>query len=73
MPGEGYRTLAAHDSPSLAVVMHELNKRSSNFAAEQVLRTLGAEVVGRPGTWENGLEAVARYLESLGIKRNAYR
>jgi D-alanyl-D-alanine carboxypeptidase/D-alanyl-D-alanine-endopeptidase (penicillin-binding protein 4) len=73
VPGEGYRTLAAHDSPSLAVVMHELNKRSSNFAAEQVLRTLGAEVVGRPGTWENGLEAVAKYLESLGIARNTYK
>ncbi len=73
VPTEGFRTLAAHDSPSLAVVMHELNKRSSNFAAEQVLRTLGAEVVGRPGTWENGLEAVARYLESLGINRSAYK
>ena len=72
VPQEGYRTLAAHDSPSLAVVMHELNKRSSNFAAEQVLRTLGAEVVARPGTWENGLEAVAKYLEGLGIARNSY-
>ena len=53
--------------------MHDLNKRSSNFAAEQVLRTLGAEVVGRPGTWDKGLEAVARYLDSLGIARNSYR
>ena len=53
--------------------MHDLNKRSSNFAAEQVLRTLGAEVVGRPGTWDKGLEAVGRYLDSLGIPRNSYR
>jgi D-alanyl-D-alanine carboxypeptidase/D-alanyl-D-alanine-endopeptidase (penicillin-binding protein 4) len=73
VPNEGLRTLAAHDSPSLAVIMHELNKRSSNFAAEQVLRTLGAEVVGRPGTWANGLEAVALYLQSLGIQRNSYK
>ena len=29
----GLRALAAHDSPSLAVVMHDLNKWSSNFAA----------------------------------------
>jgi len=73
VPGEGFRALAAHDSPSLAVVMHDLNKRSSNFAAEQVLRTLGAEVVGRPGTWDKGLEAVGRYLDSLSIPRNSYR
>jgi D-alanyl-D-alanine carboxypeptidase/D-alanyl-D-alanine-endopeptidase (penicillin-binding protein 4) len=73
VPGEGFRSLAAHDSPSLAVVVHDLNKRSSNFAAEQVLRTLGAEVVGRPGTWDKGLEAIARYLDSLGIPRNSYR
>jgi D-alanyl-D-alanine carboxypeptidase/D-alanyl-D-alanine-endopeptidase (penicillin-binding protein 4) len=73
VPNDGYRILAAHDSPSLAVVMHELNKRSSNFAAEQVLRTLGAEVVARPGTWQNGLEAIALYLQSLGIPRNSYK
>jgi D-alanyl-D-alanine carboxypeptidase/D-alanyl-D-alanine-endopeptidase (penicillin-binding protein 4) len=73
VPPEGFRTLATHDSPSLAVVLHDLNKRSSNFAAEQVLRTLGGEVVGRPGSWDKGLEAVARHLESLGIPRNAYR
>jgi serine-type D-Ala-D-Ala carboxypeptidase/endopeptidase (penicillin-binding protein 4) len=73
VPAEGYRTLATHDSPSLAVVLHDLNKRSSNFAAEQVLRTLGGEVVGRPGSWDKGLEAVARHLEALGIPRNSYR
>jgi serine-type D-Ala-D-Ala carboxypeptidase/endopeptidase (penicillin-binding protein 4) len=73
VPGEGFRALAAHDSPSLAVVMHDLNKRSSNFAAEQVLRTLGAEVVGRPGTWDKGLEAIGRFLDSLGMSRNSYR
>ena len=73
VPAEGFRTLASHDSPALAVVLHDLNKRSSNFAAEQVLRTLGGEVVGRPGSWDKGLEAVARHLESLGIQRNSYK
>jgi D-alanyl-D-alanine carboxypeptidase/D-alanyl-D-alanine-endopeptidase (penicillin-binding protein 4) len=37
-----------------------------------VLRTLGAEVMGRPGTWQKGLDAVARYLESLGILKASY-
>ncbi len=70
---DGWRALATHDSPPLAIVVHDLNKRSSNFAAEQVIRTLGAEVVGRPGTWDKGLEAVARYLESVGIHRGSYK
>jgi len=71
-PKDGLRVLATHDSPPLAVVAHELGKRSSNFAAEQLLRTLGGEIMGRPGTWQKGLDAVARYLESAGISRGTY-
>jgi serine-type D-Ala-D-Ala carboxypeptidase/endopeptidase (penicillin-binding protein 4) len=72
VPKEGMRVLATHESPTLAVVVHELGKRSSNFAAEQLLRTLGAETLGRPGTWQKGLDAVSRYLEGVGIARGAY-
>ena len=71
-PKDGLRTLATHDSPTLAVVVHEMGKRSNNFVAEQVLRTLGAEVMGRPGTWQKGLDAVARYLEGMGIGKTSY-
>jgi D-alanyl-D-alanine carboxypeptidase/D-alanyl-D-alanine-endopeptidase (penicillin-binding protein 4) len=71
-PKEGMRVLATHESPTLAVVVHDLGKRSSNFAAEQLLRTLGGETQGRPGTWQKGLDAVARYLDGLGIPRNSY-
>jgi D-alanyl-D-alanine carboxypeptidase/D-alanyl-D-alanine-endopeptidase (penicillin-binding protein 4) len=71
-PKEGLRMLASHESPNLAVVVHELGKRSSNFAAEQLLRTLGGENLGRPGTWQKGLEAVARYLETAGVPRGSY-
>ncbi len=71
-PAEALRTLATHDSPTLAVVVHELGKRSNNFVAEQVLRTLGAEVMGRPGTWPKGIDAVARYLEGMGIAKSSY-
>jgi D-alanyl-D-alanine carboxypeptidase/D-alanyl-D-alanine-endopeptidase (penicillin-binding protein 4) len=73
LPADGWRALAAHDSPPLAVVIQDVNKRSSNFAAEQLVRTLGADVVGRPGTWDKGLEAVGRYLDGLGIARSSYR
>jgi D-alanyl-D-alanine carboxypeptidase/D-alanyl-D-alanine-endopeptidase (penicillin-binding protein 4) len=71
-PKEGLRVIASHESPNLAVVVHELGKRSSNFAAEQLLRTLGGENLGRPGTWQKGLEAVTRYLETIGIPRGSY-
>jgi len=72
-PAQGLRVLTTSDSPPLGVVVHDLNKRSNNFVAEQVLRTLGAEIVGRPGTWDKGLEAVARYLAGLGIRKGSYQ
>jgi D-alanyl-D-alanine carboxypeptidase/D-alanyl-D-alanine-endopeptidase (penicillin-binding protein 4) len=71
-PKDGMRVLAAHESPPLAVVVQDMGKRSINFAAEQLLRTLGAETLGRPGTWQKGLESVARYLEGIGIPRTTY-
>ena len=71
-PKDGLRAMATHDSPTLAVVVHELGKRSNNFVAEQVLRTLGAEIMGRPGTWQKGLDAVGRYLDGIGIGKASY-
>ena len=71
-PKDGARVLAVHESPTLAVVVHDLGKRSSNFAAEQLLRTLGGETGGRPGSWQKGLDAVARYLEGIGIPRASF-
>jgi len=70
---QGLRVLAAHDSAPLAVAVQDLNKRSNNLAAEQVIRTLGAEIGGRPGTWDKGLKAVGRYLASIGIKAGSYQ
>ena len=72
-PAQGTRVLAAHDSAPLAVAVQELNKRSNNFAAEQLLRTLGAEIGGRPGSWDKGLKAVDRYLTGIGIKTGTYQ
>ncbi len=72
-PTQGLRVLSTHESAPLAVVVQDLNKRSNNFMAEQVVRTLGAEIVGRPGTWEKGLEAIARYLAGVGLPRGSYQ
>jgi serine-type D-Ala-D-Ala carboxypeptidase/endopeptidase (penicillin-binding protein 4) len=69
---QAQRVLSTHESAPLAVVVQDLNKRSNNFMAEQVVRTLGAEIVGRPGTWDKGLEAVRRYLAGVGLPRGSY-
>ena len=44
--------LTAHYSQPLGVVVRDVNKHSNNFMAEQILKTLGAETGGRPGTWQ---------------------
>src|SRR5262249_43093591 len=51
----------------------ETNKSSNNFMAEQLLKTLGAEKIGRPGTWPKGVQAVGTFLESVGIGPGKYR
>jgi D-alanyl-D-alanine carboxypeptidase/D-alanyl-D-alanine-endopeptidase (penicillin-binding protein 4) len=67
------RALTAHYSQPLGVAVRDVNKRSNNFMAEQILKTLGAETGGRPGSWSKGLDAVAGFLERLGIGRSDYK
>ncbi|MFN7974088.1 MAG: D-alanyl-D-alanine carboxypeptidase/D-alanyl-D-alanine-endopeptidase [Acidobacteriota bacterium] len=48
------------------------NKRSQNFYAEQILKTMGAELHGL-GSFENGLDAVERYLSRCaGVAAGSY-
>jgi D-alanyl-D-alanine carboxypeptidase/D-alanyl-D-alanine-endopeptidase (penicillin-binding protein 4) len=53
--------------------VRDVNKTSNNFMAEQLLKTLGAETGGRPGTWQKGIDAVAAFLDKLGIARADYK
>jgi D-alanyl-D-alanine carboxypeptidase/D-alanyl-D-alanine-endopeptidase (penicillin-binding protein 4) len=69
----GARQLSSHYSPPLGVIVREVNKTSNNFMAEQLLKTLGAEVVGKPGTWPKGVQAVAKYLDGIGIAEAGYK
>lgn len=61
-----------HYSLPLGVLARDINKRSNNFMAEQVLKSLGADSNGKPGSWQKGLQAVSRYLEGLGIQPGRY-
>jgi D-alanyl-D-alanine carboxypeptidase/D-alanyl-D-alanine-endopeptidase (penicillin-binding protein 4) len=59
--------LVRHRSPSLGVILQTVDKYSNNFQAEMVLKAMGAEVHGLPGTTDNGILVVKDYLGSLGL------
>lgn len=59
-------------SPPLHEILNHTNKYSSNFMAEHVLKAMGAEVKGAPGTAEKGLDVVREYFDALGIPRGEY-
>ncbi len=61
------KLLSRHLSPPLSEVVSGLNKFSNNFVAEQVLKTMGAETHGAPGTAEKGLRVVRDFLLSAGV------
>jgi len=67
------RILHVAQSETLDMVLKRLNKNSSNFIAEQLIKALGAEFKGRPGTHASGLEVVEEFLErEVGIPRGTY-
>lgn len=61
-----------HYSQPLHELLNHTNKYSSNFMAEHILKAMGAEAKGDPGTTEKGLEVVREYLDELGIARSDY-
>jgi D-alanyl-D-alanine carboxypeptidase/D-alanyl-D-alanine-endopeptidase (penicillin-binding protein 4) len=60
------------ESVSLTEIVATTSKHSNNFMAEQILRSVGAERYGLPGTTESGLRVVGDYLTSLGIPASEY-
>lgn len=61
----GWRRLAVHRSDLLTTIA-VINKRSQNFYAESLLKTLGAERCGE-GSWRAGLELIREFLADLGV------
>ena len=62
---EDAHDLSSHTSMPLSLILRGLNKFSNNFVAEQILKTIGAEIYGPPGTTENGLRAMDEYMQLL--------
>ena len=64
VPSDAHR-VAKHLSPPLADLLKLMNKPSDNWIAELVFKTIGAEVMGEPGTWKKGREAIAEFLGDI--------
>jgi len=60
-------------SETLDLVLKKLEKHSSNFVAEQLIKTLGAEERGVPGSTAAGIDVVEEFLEKeVGLARGSY-
>ena len=70
---ERTKLLYVSRSETFDLILKRLNKYSSNFVAEQLLKTLGAEVKGAPGSTANGVKVAEEFLErDVGIPRGSY-
>ena len=65
-------TIIEHISPALSRIVWEMNKPSDNLIAELLLKTIGAELRGVPGTAKKGLGAISNLLGEIGIDRGYY-
>jgi D-alanyl-D-alanine carboxypeptidase/D-alanyl-D-alanine-endopeptidase (penicillin-binding protein 4) len=65
VPSGQWRVAFEHRSDLLTTI-EVINRRSQNFFAESVLKTLGARRC-RDGSWEAGLEVVRQFLDRAGV------
>ena len=68
-----FKPLYVAQSDTFDLILKRLNKHSSNFVAEQLLKTVGAQVKGPPGSTGKGVEVVEEFLSNqVGIPRGSY-
>lgn len=67
------RSIAKHLSPPLADILKLMNKLSDNWIAELIFKTVGAEVIGEPGTWKKGRDTVTEFLGEIMDEPPAHR
>lgn len=59
--------LATHESPPMTHMLAALGKHSDNFVAEMLLKLLGAERRGTPGTTDAGVGVALEAVRPLGV------
>jgi len=68
----GARPVASWTSPPLSQIAAEILKPSNNWVAEQLLKTLGAEL-GEGGSWEEGLRVEREWMvDVVGIDSTSF-
>lgn len=73
VPASGVRRLLLHRSETLDLVLKRVNKNSSNFVSEQLVKALGAKIFGPPGSWRTGLYAIEHFLwAEAGLEPGSY-
>lgn len=65
-----FNVLASHTSKPLADLVYWANKESDNFYTEMLIKTLAAEMHGKPGSFDNGILEVRSFLAEQGIDTN---
>lgn len=66
------RQILSFESLPVWQIVWGMNKFSNNFVADQILKKVGAEVGGAPGTLEKGVKALEGTLEEIGIAPKTY-
>lgn len=70
---DGARLILVDKSPPLSDIVADLNHYSNNIIAETLIKAMGAEVMGAPGTFDNGLLVGRKFLEEkVGFKPGTY-
>ena len=64
----GVEPLYTYFSDPLQIIITLYNKWSINMIGENIIKTLGAETRGVPGSWEKGAQVVTEFLYSLGLR-----
>jgi D-alanyl-D-alanine carboxypeptidase/D-alanyl-D-alanine-endopeptidase (penicillin-binding protein 4) len=72
MPRAGVVHVTTHFSKPLGEISSTLNKFSNNFMAEQILKTLAAELTEGPGSWDGGVEVMKKFLLEIGIQDGTF-
>lgn len=70
---DGARLVLVDRSSTLTEIVADLNHYSNNIIAETLIKAMGAEVLGAPGTFGNGLAVARTFLEEkVGFTKGSY-
>ncbi len=69
---DGARMILEFESLPLWHIVWGMNKFSNNFVADQLMKRIGAEVYGTPGTLQKGIAALSETLQEIGVQKNTY-